>query len=34
MSVDFRDANRFRDLIVTEYEKYGRVVREAGIQAE
>jgi tripartite-type tricarboxylate transporter receptor subunit TctC len=34
MSVDFRDANQFRDLIAREYEKYGRVVREAGIQAE
>jgi hypothetical protein len=34
MAVNYRDANQFRDLIVGEYEKYGRVVREAGIQAQ
>jgi tripartite-type tricarboxylate transporter receptor subunit TctC len=31
MSVDFRDSNRFRDLIAKENEKYGVVIREAGI---
>jgi tripartite-type tricarboxylate transporter receptor subunit TctC len=34
MSVDFRDSETFRDLIAREYEKYGTVVREAGIQPE
>jgi tripartite-type tricarboxylate transporter receptor subunit TctC len=34
MAVNYRDANQFRDLIVGEYEKYGRVVREAGIHAQ
>jgi tripartite-type tricarboxylate transporter receptor subunit TctC len=34
MSVDFRDSDQFRDLIVKEYEKYGNVVREAGIQPD
>jgi tripartite-type tricarboxylate transporter receptor subunit TctC len=34
MSVDFRDSDQFRDLIAREYEKYGKVVREAGIQPD
>jgi tripartite-type tricarboxylate transporter receptor subunit TctC len=34
MSVDFRDSEQFRDLIAREYQKYGVVVREAGIQPE
>jgi tripartite-type tricarboxylate transporter receptor subunit TctC len=34
MSVDFRDAGQFRDLIAREYEKYGAVAREAGIHPE
>jgi tripartite-type tricarboxylate transporter receptor subunit TctC len=34
MSVDFRDSEQFRDLIAAEYQKYGVVVREAGIQPE
>jgi tripartite-type tricarboxylate transporter receptor subunit TctC len=34
MSVDFRDSGNFRDLIAKEYEKYGAVVREAGIQPD
>jgi tripartite-type tricarboxylate transporter receptor subunit TctC len=33
MSVDFRDSGQFRDLIAREYQKYGEVVRQAGIQA-
>jgi tripartite-type tricarboxylate transporter receptor subunit TctC len=34
MSVDFRNSEQFRDLIGREYQKYGLVVREAGIQPE
>jgi hypothetical protein len=31
MSPDFRDGEQFRDLIAGEYQKYGAVVRQAGI---
>jgi tripartite-type tricarboxylate transporter receptor subunit TctC len=34
MSVDFRDSEQFRELIAREYQKYGMVVREAGIVPE
>jgi len=34
MSVDFRDSEQFRELIAAEYQKYGAVVREAGIKLE
>src|SRR5262245_10846723 len=34
MSVDFRDAGQFRDLIAKEYAKYGAVACEAGIHPE
>ena len=34
MSVDFRNSDQFRDLIATEYQKYGAIVHEAGIQPE
>lgn len=34
MSVDFRDSEQFRELIAREYQKYGAVVRKAGIQPE
>jgi tripartite-type tricarboxylate transporter receptor subunit TctC len=34
MAVDFRDSNHFRELIAREYEKYGVIVREAGIQPD
>ena len=34
MSVDFRDSNQFRELIARENEKYGVIVREAGIQPD
>jgi tripartite-type tricarboxylate transporter receptor subunit TctC len=34
MSVDFRNSEQFRDLIAAKYQKYGVVVREAGIQLE
>jgi tripartite-type tricarboxylate transporter receptor subunit TctC len=32
MSLDFRDSKQFRELIARENEKYGVIVREAGIQ--
>jgi tripartite-type tricarboxylate transporter receptor subunit TctC len=34
VSVDFRDSEQFRELIAAEYQKYGAVVREAGIKLE
>jgi tripartite-type tricarboxylate transporter receptor subunit TctC len=34
MSVDFRDSEQFRELIARDYQKYGVVVRKAGIQPE
>jgi tripartite-type tricarboxylate transporter receptor subunit TctC len=34
MSVDFRDSEQFGELIAAEYQKYGVVVREAGIKPE
>jgi tripartite-type tricarboxylate transporter receptor subunit TctC len=34
VSVDFRDSGQFRELIAAEYQKYGAVVREAGIRLE
>jgi tripartite-type tricarboxylate transporter receptor subunit TctC len=32
--VDFRNSGQFRELIVSEHQKYGTVIREAGIQPE
>jgi hypothetical protein len=32
--VDFRNSEQFRELIVREHQKYGVVIREAGIQPE
>jgi tripartite-type tricarboxylate transporter receptor subunit TctC len=34
LSVDFRNSEQFRELIVREHQKYGMVIREAGIQLE
>jgi tripartite-type tricarboxylate transporter receptor subunit TctC len=34
VSVDFRDSEQFRELIAAEYQKYGAVVRAAGIKLE
>jgi tripartite-type tricarboxylate transporter receptor subunit TctC len=34
MAVDFRDSEGFRELIATDYGKYGTVVHDAGIQPE
>ena len=32
--VDFRNSEQFRELIVREHQKYGMVIRKAGIQPE
>jgi hypothetical protein len=34
MSVHFRNSEQFRDLITREYQKYGVIVHEAGIQPD
>jgi tripartite-type tricarboxylate transporter receptor subunit TctC len=34
MSVDFRDSEQFRELIARDYQKYGTVAHDAGIQPE
>jgi tripartite-type tricarboxylate transporter receptor subunit TctC len=34
MSVHFRNSDQFRDLIAREYQKYGVIVHEAGIQPD
>ena len=31
---DYRNATQFRELIVSEHQKYGMIIREAGIQPE
>jgi len=31
---DYRNATQFRELIVSEHQKYGTIIREAGIQPE
>jgi tripartite-type tricarboxylate transporter receptor subunit TctC len=30
-SLDYRDSDRFRDLIITDHRRYGAIIREAGI---
>jgi len=30
-SLDYRDSNRFRELIITDHQRYGAIIREAGI---
>jgi hypothetical protein len=32
--VDFRNSEQFHELIVREHQKYGTIIREAGIQPE
>jgi tripartite-type tricarboxylate transporter receptor subunit TctC len=32
LNFDFRDSNEFHELIVSEHQKYGTIIREAGIQ--
>lgn len=34
MSVHFRNSDQFRDLIAREYQKYGAIVHETGIQPD
>jgi tripartite-type tricarboxylate transporter receptor subunit TctC len=33
MNVDFRDSDKFRDIIIRDHQKYGAIVRDAGLQA-
>ena len=34
LNFDFRDSNQFRELITQDHQKYGAIIREAGIQPE
>jgi tripartite-type tricarboxylate transporter receptor subunit TctC len=34
LNFDFRDSNQFRELIINDHQKYGAIIREAGIQPE
>jgi len=34
LNSDYRNATQFRELIVSEHQKYGTIIREAGIQPE
>jgi tripartite-type tricarboxylate transporter receptor subunit TctC len=34
MSVDYRNSEQFRDFIVKDHQKYGTIVREAGLRAD
>jgi tripartite-type tricarboxylate transporter receptor subunit TctC len=34
MNVEFRDSDRFRELIIRDHQKYGAIVHEAGLQVE
>lgn len=34
MTSEYRDSSRFRDLIISDHQKYSAVIREAGIQPE
>jgi len=31
---EFRDSSQFRELIISDHQKYGAVIREAGIKPE
>jgi len=33
-NLDFRDRDHFRELIIRDHQKYGTIIREAGIQPE
>jgi len=33
-TVDYRNGDRFREMIMSEHDKYGRIIREAGIQGD
>jgi tripartite-type tricarboxylate transporter receptor subunit TctC len=34
LNIDFRNSDQFRELIITDHQKYGAVIREAGIQPD
>jgi len=34
LNVEFRDSNQFREIIITDHQKYGTIIREAGIQPD
>jgi tripartite-type tricarboxylate transporter receptor subunit TctC len=34
LNIDFRNSDRFRDLIVKDHEKYGAIIRTAGLQPD
>jgi tripartite-type tricarboxylate transporter receptor subunit TctC len=34
LNFDFRSSDQFRELIVSDHQKYGMVIREAGIQTD
>jgi hypothetical protein len=34
LNVEFRDSNQFREIIITDHQKYGTIMREAGIQPD
>jgi hypothetical protein len=33
-NLDFRNSDQFRELIISDYQKFGAIIREAGIQPE
>jgi hypothetical protein len=32
LNIDFRSSEQFRELLVGDHQKYGAIIREAGIQ--
>jgi len=34
LNVEFRDSKQFREIIITDHQKYGTIIREAGIQPD
>ena len=34
LNSDYRSASRFREIIASDYQKYGAIIRDAGIQPE
>jgi tripartite-type tricarboxylate transporter receptor subunit TctC len=34
LNVEFRDSDQFREIIVTDHQKYGTIIREAGIEPD
>ena len=33
-TVDYRNSDRFREMIMSEHDKYGKIIREASIQGD